>query len=84
MNQKVVPAYRLKNPSLTSLKLILKEARIVAPPDVLKLQQDIDGELATKLIAGMKKQYTKPSPFANWMVEPVHHEYREMVAADGR
>ncbi len=84
MNRKLAHAYRLETPSLTSLKLVLKEAKIVSPPDVLQLQQDVDGELALKLIDNMKKQHTKPSLFANWMVEPIRHEYREMVAADVR
>lgn len=82
MNQKFTLAYRSQSPSLLPLKIALKEAKLVSPPDTSKPQTDVDEQLALKLIDNMKRQYRRPSPFANWMGQPFPNEYREMVAAD--
>ena len=84
MNQKIMLAYRSQGPSLLPLETALKEAKLYSPADIFKPQTDVDEELAFELIERMKKQYRRPSPFANWMGQPFPHEYKEMVAADVR
>ncbi len=82
MNQKTTHTNRSQGPSLLPLKTALKEAKIFSPPDTSRPQTNVDEQLASNLIEGMKKQHRRPSPFANWMGQPFPHEYEEMVAAD--
>jgi len=84
MNQKFTLANRIQNSSRLPLKLILKEAKISAPPDTFKSKTNADEQLASTLTEKIKKQYRRPSPFATWMGQPFPHEYKEMVAADVR
>ena len=81
MNQNFVLANRSQTLTLLPLKLVLKEARTIAPPDT-RFRANVDEQLVIKLIENMKKQYRRPSPFSSWMGQPFPHEYKEMVAAD--
>jgi hypothetical protein len=84
MNQNFVLANQSQSRSLLPSKLALKQAKLYAPLETLKLQVSVEEQLASKLIANMKKSYRRPSPFAMWMGQPFPHEYKEMVAADVR
>ena len=81
MNRKSVTT---QSSSLSPLNATLREAKVFSPPDVRRSRVDADEQRASALIANVKKQYRRPSPFAGWMGQPFPDEYREMVAADVR
>lgn len=73
-----------QGPSLFTLEVTLKEAKVFSPPDVYVSQVSLDEQLATSLIEKVKKQHKWISPFVSWMGQPFPDEYRKMVAADVR
>ena len=81
MNQNFVLANRSHTLTLLPLRLVLKEAKTIAPPDT-RSHATVDEQLVLKLIMNTKKPYRRPSPFSSWMGQPFPHEYKEMVAAD--
>lgn len=52
-------AYHFETSCLLPLKLALIEAEKESPPRPLKLQRDVNEELALKLIKNMKKKYER-------------------------
>jgi hypothetical protein len=51
--------YHFEPSSLLPLKLVLIEAQKESPPQIWKEQKDRNEELASKLIASMRKKYRK-------------------------
>jgi hypothetical protein len=54
--------YHFETSSLLPLKLVLTEAKKESPFRPLKEERDVNEELASKLIASMKKKYRKAVP----------------------
>lgn len=57
MNKQIVRTYRSEALSLLTLRIVLTDARRGVPPQVSK--NDMNEELAAKLIRRMKRQYQK-------------------------
>ena len=57
MNKQKMRTYRSEAMSLLTLRIVLTDARKDVPPQVSK--NDLNEELAAKLIRKMKKQYKK-------------------------
>ena len=57
MNKQKVRTYRSETLSLLTLRIVLTDARKDVPPQVSK--NDMNEELAAKLIRKMKRQYKK-------------------------
>jgi hypothetical protein len=57
MNKQTVRTYRSEALSLLTLRIVLTDARRDVPPQVSK--NDMNEELAAKLIRRMKRQYKK-------------------------
>ena len=56
--------YHFETSSLLPLKLVLTEAKKESPSRPLKEERDVNEELASKLIASMKKKYRKVNVIA--------------------
>ncbi len=80
MKKQVMPSYRSETSSLSSLKMILTEARRALPPRIAK--KDASDALALRLIQRMKTEYKKQTPAARNTVEPEQASSRGMVKAN--
>lgn len=63
MNKQRVRTYRSETLSLLTLRIVLTDARKDVPPQVSR--NDLNEELAAKLIRKMRKQYRKYLRFLN-------------------
>ncbi len=63
MNKQKVRTYRSEALSLLTLRIVLTDARKDVPPQVSK--NDMNEELAAKLIRKMRRQYRKYLRFIN-------------------
>ncbi len=63
MNKEKVRTYRSEALSLLTLRIVLTDARKDVPPQVSK--NDMNEELAAKLIRKMRRQYRKYLRFIN-------------------
>ncbi len=63
MNKQKMRTYRSEALSLLTLRIVLTDARKDVPPQVSK--NDLNEELATKLIRKMRKQYRKYLRYLN-------------------
>ncbi len=63
MNKQKVRTYRSEALSLLTLRIVLTDARKDVPPQISK--NDLNEELATKLIRKMRRQYRKYLRYLN-------------------
>ena len=72
--------------SLLPLRMVLTNARKGLPPSTLKLQPDINEELALRLIEKMQTDYKKPLPPVNLKGESGQYRHNarlgKMVSTD--
>lgn len=80
MKKQAVLSYRFETSSLSSLKLVLTEARRALPPRLAK--KDASDELALQFIQRMKTEYKKQTSTARKAVEPEQASSRGMVKAN--
>lgn len=70
MNKQKIHAYHSDTLSLLTLRIVLTEARKDVPPSVSR--NDMNEELAAKLIRKMRKQYQRLSSLYHLSGELVH------------
>ena len=76
MKKQVIPSYHVETSSLSSLRVILTNARRALPPRLAR--KDASDELALRLIQRMKTEYKKQPSTARRTVEQARAgvEYR--------